>query len=79
MSSPSALTTTAASDVVASLDAGSSALHAKLVAKDPQIIKQMKKYMAEGKTFYSFEYFPPKVRRDNDERGAQLASSHHRD
>lgn len=62
MSSPDVvLTTPSASDVVASLSAGSEALHAKLVSKDPQIIKQMNRYIAEKKTFYSFEYFPPKV------------------
>jgi len=37
-------------------------IQAKLVSKDPQIIKHMKKHMAEGKPFYSFEYFPPKTR-----------------
>lgn len=58
----SILHTPSASDVVASLDAENQALHAKLISKDPQIIKAMKKYIAEGKTFYSFEYFPPKVR-----------------
>ena len=28
----------------------------------------MKKYMADGKPFYSFEYFPPKVRLDTARR-----------
>jgi len=42
--------------------ASSETMRAKLVSKEPQIIKQIKRRMAEGKPFYSFEYFPPKVR-----------------
>jgi len=42
--------------------ASPAAIRAKLVSKEPQIIKLMQRRMAEGKPFYSFEYFPPKTR-----------------
>lgn len=42
--------------------ASSETIRAKLVSKEPQIIKQINRNIAEGKPFYSFEYFPPKVR-----------------
>ena len=41
-----------------------------------QIIKQIKQRMAENKTFYSFEYFPPKVREAHWQTGAELARMH---
>jgi hypothetical protein len=50
-------------------------IRAKLITKEPQIIKLMQRRMAEGKPFYSFEYFPPKVRARHSPRAAVLCPS----